>query len=48
MLEGPKVGSKITWRSSDIYYKDNEFFMDVFEYVYFTCDFSGNVISSEI
>ena len=22
--------------------------MDVFEYVYFTCDFSGNVINSEI
>ena len=48
LIKGPQVGRKITWRKEGIYHKENEFFMDVFEHLYFTSDINGNNANSEI
>ena len=47
-IQGPQVGQKITWRKEGIYHKENEFYMDIFENVYFTMDINGSIIKSEI
>jgi AP-1 complex subunit mu len=47
-IQGPQVGKKITWRKEGIVHKENEFYMDIFENVYFTMDMSGTIIKSEI
>ena len=35
-INGPQVGQNITWRKEGIYHKENELFLDVFEYISFT------------
>lgn len=47
-MKGPQLNNKISWRREGIKYSQNEFYMDIYEYISFVCDINGGISKSEI